>query len=158
MQGVLPDVGNTGMELRQSDSGLLRISRYGQPQAFGESVCGPVAPWFSAGRRGIASAATVMLINHRSATRETVAEMSLPVKRNASCIRTHPRWGMRMRWPSRENWSLVRIKRSCTPFLRNFGYFARRTQLDDCHLWRVLSGHHPAVSGSCPSDYRRAVH
>jgi len=27
-----------------------------------------------------------------------------------------------------------------------------RTQLDDRHLWRVLSGNHPAVSGSCPSD------
>jgi len=27
-----------------------------------------------------------------------------------------------------------------------------RTQLDDRHLWRVLSGHHPAVSGSCSSD------
>jgi hypothetical protein len=24
--------------------------------------------------------------------------------------------------------------------------------LDDRHLWRVLSGHHPAVSGSCSSD------
>jgi hypothetical protein len=32
-----------------------------------------------------------------------------------------------------------------------------RTQLDDRHLWRVLSRHHPAVSGSCPSDYRRAI-
>jgi len=104
----------------------------------------PVAPWFSAGRMGIASAATVMLINHRSAIRETVAEMSLPLKRNASCIRTHPRWGMRMRRPSRENWSLVRGKRSSTPFLRNFGYFARRSQLDDRHLWRVLAAfQHP---------------
>ncbi|TFE67253.1 hypothetical protein A7Q09_08700 [Methylacidiphilum sp. Yel] len=35
VQGILPDVGNTGMELGQSDSGLLGISRYGQPQAFG---------------------------------------------------------------------------------------------------------------------------
>jgi type I restriction-modification system DNA methylase subunit len=35
--------------------------------------------------------------NTQPATRETVADMILPVNRNASRIRTHPRLGMRMR-------------------------------------------------------------
>ena len=51
--------------------------------------------------------------------------MILPAKRNVSRIRTQPRLGMRMRQPSMLNWSLVSVKRSCTPFLRNCGYLAR---------------------------------
>src|SRR5579883_617263 len=55
----------------------------------------PTAPWFSAwGRCELSGVSTVMLTNQRSATRETVADMSLPAKRNGSRIRTHPRWGM----------------------------------------------------------------
>ncbi len=57
----------------------------------------PVAPWFSVRRLGESSVSAVRLTNQRSATRETVADRSLPVKRNDSRIRTHPRLGMRMR-------------------------------------------------------------
>ncbi len=38
-----------------------------------------------------------------SATRESVADMILPAKRNDSRMRTHPRLGMRMREPSTAN-------------------------------------------------------
>ncbi len=66
-----------------------------------------------------------MLTCQRSATRQIVADMILPVKRNVSRIRTQPRLGMRMREPSTLNWSLVSVKRSWTPFFLNFGYLAR---------------------------------
>src|SRR5690606_34416853 len=86
----------------------------------------PTAPWFSVfGRCEVTGVSTAMLTNHLSATREIVADMILPVKRNDSRMRTHPRLGIRMRQPSMLNWSLVSVKRSCTPFLRNFGYLAR---------------------------------
>jgi hypothetical protein len=41
-----------------------------------------------------------MRTNQRSATRETVADMSLPAKRNNSRIRTQPRWGQRSPAPA----------------------------------------------------------
>ena len=46
---------------------------------------------------------TVMETNQRSATREMVAEMILPVNRNGSRIRTHFSLGIWIREPSTRN-------------------------------------------------------
>ncbi len=79
-------------------SPVLSVARAEMPRST------PTVPWFSA-LGGCAStwASTVMLTNQRSATRESVADMILPAKRNDSRMRTHPRLGMRMREPSTVN-------------------------------------------------------
>src|SRR5690606_13961048 len=58
-------------------------------------------------------------------TGDSGRDMILPAKRNDSRIRTHPKMVMRMRQPSMLHWSLVSVKRSSFPFLRNCGYLAR---------------------------------
>ena len=80
----------------------------------------PTIAWFSL-TFGISSVSTVMLTNHLSARRETVAFIALPVKRTDSRIRTQPKFGIHRRLLSVLNWSLESSKLSRMPFFLKRG-------------------------------------